>query len=35
MEVEYSADTKTYIDNKFAELAQSLAATQNTLLQEV
>lgn len=35
MEVEYTADTKTYIDNKFAELAQSLAATQNTLLQEV
>ena len=35
MKVEYTADTKTYIDNKFAELAQSLAATQNTLLQEV
>lgn len=33
MEVEYVADTKTYIDNKFAELAQNLAATQNTLLE--
>ena len=33
IEVEYVADTKTYIDNKFAELAQSLAATQNTLLE--
>lgn len=35
MEVEYTADTKTWIENKFTELAQSLAATQNTLLQEV
>lgn len=33
IEVEYVADTKTYIDNKFAELAQNLAATQNTLLE--
>ena len=33
MEIEYVADTKTYIDNKFAELAQNLAATQNTLLE--
>lgn len=30
MEVEYTADTKTWIENKFTELAQSLAATQNT-----
>lgn len=33
MEIEYVADTKTYIDNKLAELAQNLAATQNTLLE--
>lgn len=33
MEIEYVADTKTYIDNKFAELAQNLAATQNALLE--
>lgn len=33
MEIEYVADTKTYIDNKFAELAQNLVATQNTLLE--
>ena len=33
MEIEYVADTKTYIDNKFAELAQNLSATQNTLLE--
>lgn len=32
MEIEYVADTKKYIDDKFAELAQNLAATQNTLL---
>lgn len=33
MEIEYVADTKKYIDDKFAELAQNLAATQNTLLE--
>lgn len=33
IEVEYVADTQKYIDNKFAELAQNLAATQNTLLE--
>lgn len=33
IKIEYVADTKTYIDNKFAELAQNLAATQNTLLE--
>ena len=33
IEVEYVADTKTYIDNKFAELAENLVATQNTLLE--
>ena len=33
MEVEYVADTKTYIDNKFAELAQNLTVTQNILLE--
>lgn len=33
IEMEYVADTKTYIDNKFTELAQNLAATQNTLLE--
>lgn len=33
MEIEYVADTKTFIENKFAELAQNLAATQNTLLE--
>lgn len=35
MNVEYAADTKMYIDNKINEVLQSLAATQNTLLQEV
>ena len=33
IEAEYVADTKKYIDSKFAELAQNLAATQNTLLE--
>ena len=33
IEIEYIADTKKYIDDKFAELAQNLAATQNTLLE--
>ena len=33
MEIEYVVDTKKYIDDKFAELAQNLAATQNTLLE--
>ena len=33
MEIEYVADTKKYIDDKFAELAKKLAATQNTLLE--
>lgn len=33
IKIEYVADTKTYIDNKFAELAQNLSATQNTLLE--
>lgn len=33
IEVEYVADTQKYIDSKFAELAQNLAATQNTLLE--
>ena len=32
VEVEYGCDTKIYIDNKFTELAQSLAATQNQIL---
>ena len=33
-EITYGADTKAYIDQKIAEIAQSLAATQNALLQE-
>ena len=33
IEAEYVVDTKKYIDSKFAELAQNMAATQNTLLE--
>lgn len=32
-EITYGADTKAYIDQKIAEIAQSLAATQNELLE--